>query len=1082
MTGKPYNIIITRDPNVIDDIFFSKIKTKSRFSDFRSSEDPNTFIVAPGINNEFISMDSVFQADGKSYVSARFIETNRILEFFQIAPNGWTEAVLRRMEEQSVILGPELELDFLFRQRPVFYVTYGMGDDIRSWSGPYAINLADANLRLTPDGIRDLELLFTPSLDTLKSFTNKALYDVTTKVGDSVFNTRESTLGIKDECVASIKIELTKNRTVQGDNVWDYEGVKPLVPREDGKNIKWNYVIRKLILSYLIKVYSNVPRGNILVLFDDDLDKIEKPLSKNRDTMTFTPSIVESDVVISKSGKSFRGRELTARVSSNLNKLGITATYTPEFIKESLKTTRRNIPKLAKFLKEKGSQIISESLTRAGRAYRARMLNQQLFDPNEDRAASRSFSLEDQLQDRNRQLDELQRALLIAGQPDERPRAGFFDDAETIREKLQRRRLSELTIEELKARRSEGTLLEELQPVLDRDGLTFSAVNYFSPLLADAMAMPGGLQKLLDMGLDKLNLALGDPGTPLREAIEGPMRSQLYDDLNVYGSPTGKPTPMNIDWNANLEELELGEMILSMGDELKKDDEETPVLLRPLSKFIKRVNLFSDKYADFTLYEESNMKIVNMLYSAGLISDGSRPVVIFGRKNLITKLIYRSKPALDDSLIGKIDPYNAEVADLGSRERRGWCNDPLPIDNDSFIDSWRAYTRVLNDYLKENRKSRVSSYGEQPEVRKIAERKRVSNISDKIIFSHNTRNSNVLEVNFDSKPYVGVLLNVVNESAYRLIDEYGPQNVTQILRDNSIKSDFIDTLAQQLREEEAGDKRSIIATADKLIREDDTYAMELIREAERQEMKLSTFYELLIFKVLGSEAISVTRKVEQGKIMNAESNLMQKINQSIFNVNIRTLPFFNSDIFINESCFLYGNPNQVLGSDIHKRDKKPLSIFSNEYSIIGYKHHLGQDSAYSEFTLIQKGVPGEMSQLDPTLGEFYKKQLDSAQEKLNQSPAKIEEAVESSNEPIIPEGRITSASRAFKGIYEKQFGLDEPVFGTERYKKAWEGLEGVDLADLLFGIRLLLADTGLAGQNRKEIYEDIREYERKFGK
>jgi hypothetical protein len=1077
MTGKPYNIIITRDPNVVDDIFFSKVKTKSRFSDFRSSEDPNTFIVAPGINNEFISMDSVFQADGKSYVSARFIETNRILEFFQIAPNGWTEAVLRRMEEQSVILGPELELDFLLRQRPVFYVTYGMGDDIRSWSGPYAINLADANLRLTPDGIRDLELLFTPSLDTLKSFTNKALYDVTTKVGDSVFNTRESTLGIKDECAASIKIELTKNRTVQGDNVWDYEGVKPLVPREDGKNIKWNYAIRKLILSYLIKVYSNVPRGNILVLFDDDLDKIEKPLSKNRDTMTFTPSIVESDVVVSKSGKSFRGRELTARVSSNLNKLGITATYTPEFIKESLKTTRRNIPKLAKFLKEKGSQIISESLTRAGKAYRARMLNGQLFDPNEDQAASRSFSLEDQLQDRNRQLDQLQKALLIAGEPDASPVFTILQSAKSDGYYVPPP-LPDLTIEELAARRSDNTVLEELQPVLDRDGLTFSSVNFFSPLLADALAMPGGLQKLLDIGLDKLNLALGDPGTPLREAIEGPMRSQLYDDFNVLGSPTGKPTPMNIDWNANLEELELGEMILSMGDELKKDDEETPVLLRPLSKFIKRVNLFSDKYADFTLYEESNMKIVNMLYSAGLIRDGSRPVVIFGRKNLITKLIYKSKPALDDSLIGKIDPYNAEAADMGAGERRR----SSLIDNDNFIDSWRAYTRILNDYLKENRKSRVSSYGEQPEVRKIAERKGVSNISDKIIFSHNIRNSNVLEVNFDSKPYVGVLLNVVNESAYRLIDEYGPQNVTQILRDNSIKSDFINTLAQQLREEEAGDERSIIATADKLIREDDTYAMELIRETERQEMKLSTFYELLIFKVLGSEAISVTRKVEQGKIMNAESNLMQKINQSIFNVNIRTLPFFNSDIFINESCFLYGNPNQVLGSDIHKRDKKPLSIFTNEYSIIGYKHHLGQDSAYSEFTLIQKGVPGEMSQLDPTLGEFYKKQLDSAQEKLNQSPAKIEEAVESSSEPIIPEGRITSASKAFKGIYDKQFGLDEPVFGTERYKKAWEGLEGVDLADLIFGIRLLLADTGLLGQNRKDIYEDIRKYEKEFGK
>ena len=100
-TSKPYNIILTRDPNVVGELFFDKLnRTRSSADAFDLIEkkaDGNSFIISPKSSNEFISMDFSFEAKGKSFISIRMVETERLLEFFFVTANGYEEAIVSRM-------------------------------------------------------------------------------------------------------------------------------------------------------------------------------------------------------------------------------------------------------------------------------------------------------------------------------------------------------------------------------------------------------------------------------------------------------------------------------------------------------------------------------------------------------------------------------------------------------------------------------------------------------------------------------------------------------------------------------------------------------------------------------------------------------------------------------------------------------------------------------------------------------------------------------------------------------------------------------------------------------------------------
>ena len=57
----------------------------------------------------------------------------------------------------------------------------------------YSLDLIDANISITSDGVRELELMFTPVMESLTVFTNKLFDDYQYAQADSIFDTASTT-------------------------------------------------------------------------------------------------------------------------------------------------------------------------------------------------------------------------------------------------------------------------------------------------------------------------------------------------------------------------------------------------------------------------------------------------------------------------------------------------------------------------------------------------------------------------------------------------------------------------------------------------------------------------------------------------------------------------------------------------------------------------------------------------------------------------------------------------------------------------------------------------------------------------
>jgi len=72
----------------------------------------------------------------------------------------------------------------------------------------------------------------------------------------------------------------------------------------------------------------------------------------------------------------------------------------------------------------------------------------------------------------------------------------------------------------------------------------------------------------------------------------------------------------------------------------------------------------------------------------------------------------------------------------------------------------------------------------------------------------------------------------------------------------------------------------------------------------------------------------------------------------------------------------------------------PPAIFSNNYSIFGYRHVITANEAYSEFTLYQDGmVPSNGGNM--TFGEYFKERIESSEPKfleIKEATGKLREA------------------------------------------------------------------------------------------
>ena len=277
-TSYPYNIVITRDPLVLNKLFFDKHERTSfsdAFARLNASEREKALIVSPRSNNNFISLDVNFptqqSSQGTKYVVLKLLETSKLLEYFNISTEGFTEVMVSRAVVKKAILGTNAVLDDLAQDiRPRFFLSFGVGDDIREWSGPYSLSLIDVNISITSDGVRELELMLTPATESMTVFSNKLFDDYQYAQADSIFDTAAT----KDTIIRTRRKYDLNSEAVFG---------KPQYPPATQPDKDWNYCVRNIVHGFIADRFPSVPRGNVLVLLPDDFNEYLKVANPTKD-------------------------------------------------------------------------------------------------------------------------------------------------------------------------------------------------------------------------------------------------------------------------------------------------------------------------------------------------------------------------------------------------------------------------------------------------------------------------------------------------------------------------------------------------------------------------------------------------------------------------------------------------------------------------------------------------------------------------------------------------------------------------------------------------------------------------------
>jgi len=251
-------------------LFFPKNRQRTSFdSFFKESKSNNDFLVlSPRGGNGFLELDFNFPiSTNSSYVSLKLVDTAAISEFFAVDRHPVDTLVVDRIGKEVALRSRanSNQSDYaLFRALETlsnkFYISFGCGDDVRTWSGPYVMNLTDAKLNYDSVGVKIVELLFTPNPQSIRTFGDSLLLDSAYGQAESMFDSKliqHAGMVIKDDATFELKT-----------------GAKEPSPGyKSDIQPQWNYWIRLLIIKYINNLFEGVPRGNILALFSTDLDE-----------------------------------------------------------------------------------------------------------------------------------------------------------------------------------------------------------------------------------------------------------------------------------------------------------------------------------------------------------------------------------------------------------------------------------------------------------------------------------------------------------------------------------------------------------------------------------------------------------------------------------------------------------------------------------------------------------------------------------------------------------------------------------------------------------------------------------------
>ena len=434
-------------------------------------------------------------------------------------------------------------------------------------------------------------------------------------------------------------------------------------------------------------------------------------------------------------------------------------------------------------------------------------------------------------------------------------------------------------------------------------------------------------------------------------------------------------------------------LITKMFMDMKSTIEVTPSLktpkdtLDPIYEFIGALRKYQGNTTEYGIFEIADSEINKLIKESNPAEDGEpiKNYVVFGDVSLIKKLIYME----DDGKtpITQRD-YGLTFAD-------------------GLLDSidWEGYQEKYRATVLAREKRLTSSFKEQLDFGPFtADFKELSEVKD-IIFLHGVKNSNVQRVNFRKDLAQGELLKINFEARKKspelnvfiksllLNDDFKIDQIVDYLRlkdvfgDSAIESKLkLVNFLTELQKDEAE-----FAKFKKL--QDKTNSRILSEGLESSNEDFEEFIDLIIGYKEVLDKLSVDGftadvpylsdiKADENTVLRRQVDLLEKVRKLIHEVQVKTVPFFNQKMYFNRRAYFFSQYNNIITSDHTGEFRIPSTLLNGSYKIIGARHFLSSEDAFSEFTIVKDGT-----QEDPIL-EITKDILSEQSSSFNKKKSK----------------------------------------------------------------------------------------------
>ena len=403
-------------------------------------------------------------------------------------------------------------------------------------------------------------------------------------------------------------------------------------------------------------------------------------------------------------------------------------------------------------------------------------------------------------------------------------------------------------------------------------------------------------------------------------------------------------------------------------------DDKTP-LLRPLYTFCAGLReVYSAGNGNrFTLYEETNLKILKLWKKYKIISDENKPAVVFGDRDAIHNILY-------------LKWYNPSIKDVARENVKSSEGNNRDFLFRKHIFGKYRYIDYATDFVEAfNLKSPITANStfqdSNPPVNSIDVVSRLE-LEDlyktDLLFKHNIARPNILDLKYTVDTAIVSLLSLnvdpkvigskLNSIAFPLTRDV----ILALLDLDFIKE--IEAMVENSMEE--GRNRSpfefLTALANNTAIQ--KYIAESLKDqvgegsplADLTPLDISSFISFIRFIDGKQERPSTAILTNPEKYTQVYASIYSTLKTLAVKVSITTLPLFSSRLHLNKECSLVGLNSHILGT----RPRSDLAPYTGIFVIRGFTHVIEPENLYSKFDLVRSSFKDGGKELTiPTIRE-----------------------------------------------------------------------------------------------------------------